>query len=59
MMIIAVLLFIIAAMALMSVCMFILTVRAVRESRHCRKIIAELEDQMLQLHRIFMESIRK
>lgn len=51
-----ILLFLVIAMGLVVIFLAINTIKALQEARRYKKIIADLEDQLLQLHRIFMES---
>lgn len=51
-----ILLFLFIAMGLVMIFLAINTIKALQEARRYKKIIADLEDQLLQLHRIFMES---
>lgn len=49
-------LFLIIAMGFAVVFLAINTIEAMQEARKYKKRIAELEDELLQLHRIFMEN---
>lgn len=53
-----ILLFLIIAMGFTVVFLAIETIKAIQEARKYKKIIAELEDELLQLHRIFMETTK-
>lgn len=54
--VINILIFLVIAMGLVVIFLAINTIKALQEARRYKKIIADLEDQLLQLHRIFMES---
>ena len=51
-------LFLIIAMGFAVVFLAINTIEAMQEARRYKKRIAELEDELLQLHRIFMETTK-
>ena len=53
-----ILLFLVIAMGFAVVFLAIETIKAIQEARKYKKIIAELEDELLQLHRIFMETTK-
>lgn len=48
----AVLLFVIAAVALINIYSLISLVKAQQETKRCKQIIADIEDQLLELHRL-------
>ena len=51
-------LFLIIAMGFAVVFLAINTIEAMQEARKYKKRIAELEDELLQLHKIFMETTK-